>query len=71
MTTETLKKVGDTIRANRKELGMSQRKFADHSSFTLSFISSLERGLRNPSLLTIIRLAEAFNMPVSKLLEGF
>ncbi len=59
--------LGLAIKAQRSRLGLSQEQLADRCGFDRTYISMLERGKRNPSLLNLLRLAEGLETPVSKL----
>lgn len=59
---------GEVIRALRKEKQFSQEKLAEISSLDRSFISLLEGGKKQPSLITIFQLAKALNTTPSKIL---
>jgi len=56
---------GNVIRKLRKERKFSQEKLAFNSMLDRTFISSLECGRKQPTLVTIFQLAEAFNIPAS------
>jgi transcriptional regulator with XRE-family HTH domain len=60
---------GEVIRELRKANKISQEKLADISNLDRSFISVLECGHKQPSLITIFQLAKAFNLPASKILS--
>jgi transcriptional regulator with XRE-family HTH domain len=60
---------GEIIRELRKEHQISQEKLAEVSNLDRSFISLLECGHKQPSLITIFQLAKAFNLSASKLLS--
>jgi transcriptional regulator with XRE-family HTH domain len=53
---------GRTLRYFRTELRISQERLSQESSLDRSYISLLERGLRQPSLTTIFQLAKALNI---------
>ena len=59
---------GEVIRELRKANQISQEKLAEASNLDRSFISLLECGHKQPSLITIFQLAKAFNLPASKIL---
>jgi transcriptional regulator with XRE-family HTH domain len=61
---------GERIRKLRKDRGLSQDGFADLCGFDRTYISGIERGRRNPSLLTIEALAKALSVTVAELLDG-
>lgn len=59
---------GEVIRELRKAQKISQEKLAEVSNLDRSFISLLECGHKQPSLITIFQLAKAFKLSASKLL---
>jgi len=59
---------GEVIRELRKSNTMSQEKLAEQSNLDRSFISQIECGRKQPSLITIYQLAKAFKLSASKLL---
>ncbi len=61
--------LGQAIRAQREQLGLSQEKLAEKCGFDRTYISMLERGKRNPSLINLLKLAKGLNTSVSKLTE--
>ncbi|MCE2394513.1 helix-turn-helix transcriptional regulator [Candidatus Poribacteria bacterium] len=65
-----LKKFGDRVRSLRNQAGISQEKLAEMAEMHRTYISGIERGERNVSLINIMRLASALNVSVSKLMEG-
>ena len=60
---------GEVIRTLRKVNKISQEKLAEVSKLDRSFISLLECGHKQPSLITIFQLAKAFNLSASKILS--
>jgi transcriptional regulator with XRE-family HTH domain len=60
---------GAVIRDLRKANQLSQEKLAEVSNLDRSFISLLECGHKQPSLITIFQLAKAFNLSASKILS--
>lgn len=63
------KRIGWNLRRLRKERDISQEDFATDSGFDRGYISGLERGVRNPSALVLERIAAAFDVDVSELLD--
>lgn len=61
--------LGQAIRNQRKQLGLSQEKLAERCGFDRTYISMLERGKRNPSLLNLLKLAKGLQTSVSQLTE--
>ena len=63
--------LAEAIRKRREELGFSQEKLADQCGFDRTYISMLERGVRNPSFLNLLKLSDGLQTSVSKLTEGY
>jgi transcriptional regulator with XRE-family HTH domain len=51
------KLVGRNFGRLRKQKGFTQEKFSEASGFTQQYISGLERGRRNPTIVTLFELA--------------
>jgi transcriptional regulator with XRE-family HTH domain len=48
---------------------MTQIALADALDMDRAYISALERGLRNPTVVTLFRISEVLGLPFSKLFE--
>lgn len=59
---------GGVLRDLRESAGLSQEKLALESGLDRTFISMLERGLRQPTLSTIFTVAEALGKRPSAML---
>ncbi len=57
--------LGEAIRRLRKQAGLSQERLAELAGTDLTQIGGLERGIRNPSYATLLRLASALKIRVS------
>ena len=68
--TETLTRFGENARNLRKEKNLSQEKLAELAGMDSTYISGIERGVRNPSLLAIIQLMNALGATPAKLFSG-
>ncbi|HWJ37589.1 MAG TPA: helix-turn-helix transcriptional regulator [Sphingomicrobium sp.] len=53
------KLVGRNVRALRQARGMTQEQLAEKSGFSQQYISDLERGRRNPTVVSLYELAQA------------
>ena len=51
--------VGGNVRRIREKKRLTQEQFAELSGFSQQYISSLEQGLRNPTIITLYELATA------------
>ena len=65
-----LLKFGANLRHLRKKAAISQEDLALLADLDRSYVGGLERGERNPTVLSIVRLCEPLNVTADKLLEG-
>ena len=61
--------VGENVRKVRLKRGLTQERFAEKSGFSQQYLSSLENGRRNPSIVTIYELAMALGVSHLELLK--
>lgn len=69
MDRSILKAFGRRIKAIRLEQGISQEQLGQLAELDRTYISGIERGLRNVSLINIERLAAALNIEPAELLK--
>ena len=69
--TNIQQKLGKKIRQLRKEAGMSQEKLGEITGLDRTYISGIERGVRNPSIRNIEKLAKALKAKVSDITSSF
>jgi transcriptional regulator with XRE-family HTH domain len=62
--------LGEVIRIRRVELGLSQESLADAAGLHVTHLGGLERGVRNPSYATLVRLAGALDTTPGALLTA-
>ncbi len=62
-------KFGKKLREIRLSKKMSQGDVAKVLGVHRSYISGLERGIRNPSLVTVQKIARALDVPAGKLIK--
>jgi transcriptional regulator with XRE-family HTH domain len=67
---EILLKFGDRVRELRKAKGLSQEAFASICGLDRTYISGIERGVRNISLLNIQLIAKALDISLANLMRG-
>ena len=60
---------GKAMQALRKAKGLSQEKFGFEVGLDRTYISGIERGVRNPSLKNIVKIAQALGVTPAKLLH--
>jgi len=65
------KRFGKAIRRRRRELDLSQEKLAEIAEIHRTYISSIERGERNPSLENIEKLAKALDISIADLFANY
>ncbi|MHB8467989.1 MAG: helix-turn-helix domain-containing protein [Acidimicrobiales bacterium] len=62
--------LGRRVRARREEMGLSQEGLADLVGLHRTYIGSVERGERNVTLITIVRLAATLRVDPGELVHG-
>lgn len=60
---------GENVREMRRSKGLSQEALAASTGLHRTYVGSVERGERNPSLVNIARLARALGVTPSDLLH--
>ncbi|WFQ79569.1 helix-turn-helix transcriptional regulator [Xenorhabdus sp. SF857] len=60
---------GQRIRYLRREAGMSQEAFADKCGLDRTYVSGIERGVRNPTLEIIYVIANGLQIELSELFD--
>lgn len=59
---------GEQVRSYRKLLQISQEELSERSGLDRTYISGLERGVRNPTILIVERIGLALGVSPHKLL---
>ncbi len=59
--------LGEAVRQLRLEAGMSQEQLAENAHTDLTQVGGVERGVRNPSYTTLLRLAAALDTSVGQM----
>lgn len=59
--------LGTAIKALRKAHGLSQEELAHRSHIDRSYMSSIERGMQNPGVMTVVRIAAGIGVSVTDL----
>ena len=63
------KRVGQNLRRAREALGISQEDLADRAGLHRTYVSGVERGVRNPTVTVLEKLAKALKVKSSTLLD--
>jgi transcriptional regulator with XRE-family HTH domain len=67
---QDLMEFGNAVRRLRIARGLSQEELADRVELHRTYVGGIERGERNPTLVTIRRIAEALEVPPWRLLRS-
>ena len=63
-------RLGRRVNQVRTSKGLTQMQVAIDADLDRSFISDIERGVKEPTISTIEMLAKAFSMTILELLDG-
>ena len=58
------------VRRQREARQLTQEKLAERAGLDPTYISGIERGLRNPGIKNVARLARALNLTTAELCRG-
>jgi transcriptional regulator with XRE-family HTH domain len=64
------RRFGRELRRVREEKGISQEELGFRAELHRTYVSQLERGLKSPSLRTLLRIGTALSYPASKLVAA-
>ena len=62
--------LGAAVRIRRRTIGLSQEALAFEVELDRTYVSGIERGVRNPTVATLLRLTRALGVPPSALLKA-
>ncbi len=60
--------VGKNVRRLRQQAQLTQEQLAFAAEIDLTYVGGIERGKRNPSMLVLVRIANALNTEPAELL---
>ncbi len=63
-------RTGRAVKQRREALGYSLRTLAARSGISSSMISDIERGAKSPTVVTVVRLAQALGVAAAALVDG-
>jgi transcriptional regulator with XRE-family HTH domain len=63
------RRVGRNLRKFRREKGFSQEALAFEAGLHRTYISGVERGVRNPTVVVLAQIADALKIPPARLLD--
>lgn len=67
---KTLIDFGRNVSRFRSEAGISQDKLAEKADLDRTYLSGIERGVRNPGIKVVIRLSRALDVSLDELCKG-
>ena len=65
-----LAKLGLNVRKRREARELTQETLAERASLDPTYTSGIERGLRNPGIKNVVRLAKALGITTAELCKG-
>ena len=65
-----LARLGLNVRKRREARELTQEKLAERASLDATYISGIERGLRNPGIKNVAKLAKALGLSTAELCKG-
>lgn len=69
MSCALVREFGASVRRYREASGWSQEQLAECAGLNRSYVGEIERGTAIASIVTLDKLARAFNLPVERLLS--
>ena len=63
------RRVGRNLKKFRIERGLSQEGLAFECGLHRTYVSGVERGVRNPTVLVLEQIAKALRIPTARLLD--
>jgi transcriptional regulator with XRE-family HTH domain len=64
---EELRKLGERVREQRRNRGLTQEALAEALDLSVAYVSLIERGGRNPPYTTVVAIARALGVPASRI----
>jgi transcriptional regulator with XRE-family HTH domain len=64
-----LKELGERLQKRRQELGLSQEEVCERIDMNRTYLSDIERGIGNVSILLLFKLSKALEIELSSLLR--
>ena len=66
---EVLRRLGESVRARRRALGLTQEDLAELLDISVAYVSLIERGGRNPPVTTVCAIARALDVSPRELVD--
>jgi ribosome-binding protein aMBF1 (putative translation factor) len=68
---EVCRQLGKRVTTLRKQIGISQEELAFRAEIDRTYISQIERGVCNPSLLVLCKVSSVLGVELVNFFEGF
>ncbi len=65
-----LSSFGQSLARHRRAKELSQEALAEKADLDRTYLSDIERGVRNPGIRNVVLIAKALGIPASDLLKG-
>ncbi|MCX8495986.1 MAG: helix-turn-helix transcriptional regulator [Akkermansiaceae bacterium] len=62
--------LGQNVRKSRETKQLTQEKLAEFAGLDPTYISGIERGLRNPGIKNVAKIAKALGLSTAELCKG-
>ena len=69
MSENELKELGKVIRSKRESQGLTQVELAQKAGLDRNYIGMVERGERNPSYLSLQKIAQGLGLSVDEMIK--
>jgi transcriptional regulator with XRE-family HTH domain len=66
---KTLEFLAEELKNRRKQAGLSQEELSEQTGVSMALISEIERGIANPTVTSLEKIAEYFRVSVAELLN--
>ncbi|WP_298125240.1 helix-turn-helix transcriptional regulator [Brevundimonas sp.] len=63
------RRVGRNIKKEREARGWSQEELADRAGLHRTYVSGVERGIRNPTVTVLERMAQALSLKIGQIAD--
>lgn len=63
-------RVGRNVKRLREEQGLAQDELAHRADVHRTYLSGVERGIRNPTVTVLVRIADALGVTAGALIDG-
>ncbi len=63
------RRVGRNIKKEREAKGWSQEELADRAGLHRTYVSGVERGVRNPTVTVLERMAQALSLKIGQITD--